>query len=50
MNIPAPNEKWWSILARRVGVMMLAIFAPDIIVVWAAREFYYAGVVAKACV
>ena len=49
MNIPEPNESRWSILTRRVGVMLFAIFAPDVIVVWAAREFYNAGLIAQVC-
>jgi len=37
-NIPGPEEKWSKVAWRRVGLMTLALLAPEIIVSWAMRQ------------
>src|SRR5215467_4106829 len=37
-NIPGPEEKWWKVARRRVGLMVLALLAPEVIVSWAMRQ------------
>jgi hypothetical protein len=37
LNIPAPEEKWHAIVLRKVGIMALALIAPEVVVMWAMR-------------
>jgi hypothetical protein len=46
-NIPAPDESWGKKVARRVCTMVLALFAPELIVGWAMRQLILASRIAK---
>ena len=37
-NIPAPEEGWLKVTGRRVGVMIMALIAPEVVIVWALRQ------------
>ena len=37
-NIPGPDEGWWEVTRRRVELMLWALIAPEIILIWAARQ------------
>jgi hypothetical protein len=47
LNIPGPKEKWYTIALRKAGVMLLAIIAPEIVVMWAMRQWLVAHRIAK---
>jgi len=47
MNIPGPDEKWDTIALPKVGIMMLALVAPEIVVVWAMRQWLVARRIGK---
>ena len=38
-NIPAPNESSWRIFFRRLELMFWAVFAPEMIITWALRQW-----------
>lgn len=46
-NIPGPVESGVTVGARRLGIMILAIGSPEIVVMWAARQFFGARAVQK---
>jgi hypothetical protein len=46
-NIPAPEDSWGRIAARRVWMMLLALLTPELIVSWAARQLIAACRIAK---
>jgi hypothetical protein len=46
-NIPGPDEKWWRIKLRRVGLAVVALLAPEMIVSLAMRQRAYARQLAK---
>ncbi|KAJ7442372.1 hypothetical protein B0H11DRAFT_1826687 [Mycena galericulata] len=46
-NVPAPGQSWLKLLSRRVGMMLLAIIAPELIVFFAARQFFFARAFSK---
>ncbi|KAI9431129.1 hypothetical protein F5148DRAFT_1006362, partial [Russula earlei] len=37
-NIPSPDERWPRITVRRVGLMLAALFVPEVIIGWALRQ------------
>jgi hypothetical protein len=37
-NIPGPNGTRWSIFLRRVRLMVVALLAPEAIIIWAMRQ------------
>ncbi|KAG2116848.1 hypothetical protein DEU56DRAFT_163778 [Suillus clintonianus] len=37
-NIPSPKDSPFCILRRRLGIMIVALIAPELIVVWAMRQ------------
>ncbi|KAJ7608016.1 hypothetical protein DFH06DRAFT_690339 [Mycena polygramma] len=41
-NLPAPKRPWVFLASRRLGMMLLAIIAPELIVFFAARQFFFA--------
>ncbi|KAJ7445536.1 hypothetical protein B0H11DRAFT_1693569, partial [Mycena galericulata] len=47
-NVPAPGHSWLKLLSRRVGMMLLAIIAPELIVFVAARQFFFARAFSKS--
>ncbi|KAG2129166.1 uncharacterized protein EDB93DRAFT_1234459 [Suillus bovinus] len=38
-NIPSPKDSLVVILWRRLGIMMMALIAPELIVIWAVRQW-----------
>ncbi|EPQ51385.1 hypothetical protein GLOTRDRAFT_96528 [Gloeophyllum trabeum ATCC 11539] len=40
LNIPAENERWHRGPLRHLGVMLIGIVAPELVVAWAARQWY----------
>ncbi|KAF8153946.1 hypothetical protein B0H34DRAFT_676828 [Crassisporium funariophilum] len=46
-NVPAPSDNPWTILGRRMKLMMSALLAPELIVMWAARQWLGARKIAK---
>ncbi|KAJ3758603.1 hypothetical protein EV360DRAFT_43528, partial [Lentinula raphanica] len=41
-NLPGPNEGSTEILWRRLKLMLITLIAPEILVVWASRQWYAA--------
>ncbi|KIK51314.1 hypothetical protein GYMLUDRAFT_181609 [Collybiopsis luxurians FD-317 M1] len=46
-NVPSPREGVLSILARKVGLMIVTLIAPEVVVLWAARQWFSARELAK---
>ncbi|KIK54381.1 hypothetical protein GYMLUDRAFT_48747 [Collybiopsis luxurians FD-317 M1] len=46
-NIPAPDEGSWRIQGRKIGLMIVALIAPELLVLWAARQWFSARELAK---
>ncbi|KAG2111467.1 hypothetical protein DEU56DRAFT_749569 [Suillus clintonianus] len=38
-NIPSPKDSPFCILRRRLGIMIVALIAPELVVVWAMRQW-----------
>ena len=38
-NIPGPDESWWRIYLRRLELMFWTVFAPELIINWAFRQW-----------
>ncbi|KDQ59774.1 hypothetical protein JAAARDRAFT_126716 [Jaapia argillacea MUCL 33604] len=47
LNVPSPNEGMVNRTLRRIGIMVIAVVAPEFVVGWAARQYMVAGRVAK---
>ncbi|KAJ7918655.1 hypothetical protein B0H13DRAFT_1869242 [Mycena leptocephala] len=41
-NVPPPNQTWLSLLGRRLRLMLVAVIAPELMVGFAARQFFAA--------
>jgi hypothetical protein len=37
-NIPAPKDSQWKILQRRMMIMAYVLLAPEMVIIWAARQ------------
>ncbi|KAI9451248.1 hypothetical protein F5148DRAFT_552871 [Russula earlei] len=37
-NIPSPHERWPRVTVRRIGLMLAALFVPEIMIAWALRQ------------
>ncbi|KAG2353828.1 hypothetical protein BDR07DRAFT_1465403 [Suillus spraguei] len=46
-NIPSPKDSPLRILWRRLGIMIMALIAPELIVTWAMRQWFSARRVTK---
>ncbi|KAI9435211.1 hypothetical protein F5148DRAFT_1304897, partial [Russula earlei] len=46
-NIPSPDEKWPRVTVRRIGLMLAALFAPEIMIGWALRQRQTAAILAE---
>jgi len=46
-NIPSPKDSPLRILWRRLGIMIMALIAPELIVTWAMRQWFSARQVTK---
>ncbi|KAF8950662.1 hypothetical protein BDZ97DRAFT_1687152 [Flammula alnicola] len=38
-NIPAPGAKWWHVALTRLELMVWAIIAPEMMILWAMRQW-----------
>jgi hypothetical protein len=47
LNIPAPDDGWLKIALRKVGTMVMAVLAPEFLVLWALRQSFAAHRIAK---
>ncbi|KAJ4474384.1 hypothetical protein J3R30DRAFT_3508426 [Lentinula aciculospora] len=41
-NLPGPEESPRSILGRKIGLMLMTLIAPEIMVLWASRQWFVA--------
>ncbi|KAJ7700441.1 hypothetical protein B0H17DRAFT_858347, partial [Mycena rosella] len=41
-NVPPPDQSWLALLWRRLKMMLIAVLAPELIVGFAARQFFVA--------
>jgi hypothetical protein len=46
-NIPAPGDSRWKILRRRIMIMTYVLLAPEIVIIWAARQHRDANILAE---
>ncbi|KAG2048168.1 hypothetical protein BDR06DRAFT_943337 [Suillus hirtellus] len=46
-NIPSPQDSSNDILLRRLGMMIMALIAPELIVTWAMRQWFSARLVTR---
>ena len=46
-NIPAPEDSAWKILRRRMMIMAYVLLAPEMVIIWAARQHRDAKVLAE---
>ncbi|KIK64586.1 hypothetical protein GYMLUDRAFT_160698 [Collybiopsis luxurians FD-317 M1] len=38
LNMPAPEDGFWRILGWKIGLMIVIVFVPEILVLWAAQQ------------
>ena len=38
-NIPGPDEGRWEVTRRRIGLMLWGLIAPELIIIWALRQW-----------
>ncbi|KIK64966.1 hypothetical protein GYMLUDRAFT_194753, partial [Collybiopsis luxurians FD-317 M1] len=41
-NVPGLNESSWKVLRRKIRLMIIAVLAPELLVLWAARQWFAA--------
>jgi hypothetical protein len=46
-NIPAPGDSQWKILRRRMMIMTYVLLAPELVIMWAARQHHDAKMLVK---
>ncbi|KAJ7910820.1 hypothetical protein B0H13DRAFT_2485145 [Mycena leptocephala] len=46
-NVPAPNQSWLALFWRRLKMMLIAVVAPELMVGFAARQFFAAWTLSK---
>lgn len=46
-NIPGPSESWFRVTWRRTWLVALALISPELVIVWAMRQWFVAGAIAK---
>lgn len=46
-NIPSPQDSDFSVLRRRLGLMFWAIIAPELLIIWAMRQWIEARKIAR---
>jgi|SRR5882757_2770925 len=46
-NIPGANEGKFAIISRRLFVLVMALIVPELIITWAARQFFSARMAAN---
>jgi hypothetical protein len=38
-NIPGSGEKWTKVISQRAGMALIALVAPELIILWAIRQW-----------
>jgi hypothetical protein len=38
-NIPGLDEKWINVILQRVGIALIALVAPELVILWAIRQW-----------
>ncbi|KIK51383.1 hypothetical protein GYMLUDRAFT_394703 [Collybiopsis luxurians FD-317 M1] len=46
-NVPAPDEGSKKVFRRKIGLMIMALIAPEMLVLWAARQWFAAKKLSK---
>jgi hypothetical protein len=46
-NIPNAEENWFTTVLRRLQLMVMALIAPEIVILWAMRQWFAARALAK---
>jgi hypothetical protein len=46
-NIPSPDDKWFTLALRRLQFMVMGLIAPELVIVWAIRQWFVARKLAK---
>ncbi|KIK51329.1 hypothetical protein GYMLUDRAFT_181605 [Collybiopsis luxurians FD-317 M1] len=46
-NVPSPRDGFWRILGRKFWLMVVALIAPEVVVLWAARQWFSARKLVK---
>ena len=46
-NIPDAEEKWFTTALRRLQLLMMALIAPEFMIIWAMRQWFAARSLAK---
>ncbi|KIK54076.1 hypothetical protein GYMLUDRAFT_177907 [Collybiopsis luxurians FD-317 M1] len=46
-NVPGPDESSWKLLRRKIGLMIIALIAPEMLVLWAAKQWFAARMLSK---
>jgi hypothetical protein len=46
-NIPAPGDSSWKIFRRRMMIMLFVLLAPEMVIIWAARQHRDASILLK---
>ncbi|KAF8805913.1 hypothetical protein BYT27DRAFT_6651276 [Phlegmacium glaucopus] len=46
-NIPAPADRHWRIFGRRLSIMLYTLLAPEIVIIWAGRQYFAADDIAQ---
>jgi hypothetical protein len=47
LNIPSQDERWLKLASRRLGIMIMALVAPELVISWAMRQWFVARRIAK---
>lgn len=48
-GIPGTKEKQPAIIARRLGLFLLALITPEFVLLWSIRQWWLAGRIASEC-
>jgi hypothetical protein len=46
-NIPNAKESWLTTVSRRLQLMVMALIAPELVILWAMRQWFAARALAK---
>ena len=46
-NIPAPGDSQWAVLRRRMAIVSFVLIAPEMVILWAGRQYFAARTFAK---
>ncbi|KIK53925.1 hypothetical protein GYMLUDRAFT_178157 [Collybiopsis luxurians FD-317 M1] len=41
-NVPGPHDSSWKVFLRKIGLMIIALIAPEMLVLWASRQWFAA--------